>query len=129
MSNKIVSNELLKKELLTEKEILLLCHRASRGEEQEEYAESYQITPEQTKKGLAWLLNQWKTPRGVERKNNPFGIRETDALENFSHFTFDGLYDAGNQYVKWFVPIYSVHAKDGYGFQYVVTRGGIQIIG
>lgn len=129
MANKILSEELLKREILTEREILLLTHRASNGEKQGEYQDSYKITPEQTKKGLDWLNNQRRTPRGAERKNNPFGAREESALDNFSHFTFDGLYNAGNQYRSWYAPIYSVHGKDGEGFQYVIKGGGIEIIG
>lgn len=86
------------------------------------------ITPEQTAKGIAWLKNEYVTPRGVERKHNPFGYREIEVLENFSHFTFDGFYDTGSMYMARdgyhnYQPIYSVIAKDGANFQYYMARG------
>ena len=72
---------------LTEREILLLKARLNRGEDVDLSAiyssDGFAITEEQTKKGYDWLMNQWKTPRGVERKNNPFGFREEDILDNF----------------------------------------------
>jgi hypothetical protein len=126
--NKILSEELLKKEILTEKEINLLKLRLNKGEAIYVDGE-YRITPEQTKKGLEWLMNKWKSPRGVERKNNPFGNRETAALENFSHFTFEGFADIGNQYRSFAVPIYGVHGKDGEYFQYHIEAGNVSIIG
>jgi hypothetical protein len=135
MSNtKIVSEEMLKQAFLTEKEINLLCRRANNPETQRETLdalnkyESWKITPEQTTKGLDWLNNQRRTPRGVERKNNPFGSREEGTLDDFQYFTFDGLYDAGNVHHRWYAPIYTVHGRDS-SFQYVIKGGGIEIIG
>lgn len=124
---KIQSKDIADKDLLTEKEINLLKNRANKGEDIE-LKEEYSITEEQTQKGLAYLMNQWKTPRGVERKNNPFGAREQEALETFQHFTFDGFYNGGNSFVNWYVPIYSVVGKDT-AFQYTMKNGGVYIIG
>lgn len=91
------------------------------------------VSPEQSEKGRAWLMNQWKTPKGRERKNNPFGYRETYVLENFDHFTFSGLYDVGRNGFAEYLPIYTVHATDSSTFQYVVgcwqSGQGIRIIG
>lgn len=136
MSNKIVSTEeLVKKDTLTNNEINLLVRRANNPKTREatiaamnEREDAQYITAEQTKKGLDWLNNQRRTPRGVERKNNPFGYREEAALDGFQCFSFAGLYDAGNVNHSWYVPIYEVHGKDG-GFQYVIKGGEIEIIG
>lgn len=124
---KKATKDILKQKVLSEGDILLLCRRANAGEEVY-IDEEYDITEEQTKKGLDWLKNQWKTPRGVERKNNPFRYREQDAIDTFVKFTFDGLYNAGNQYHDFYLPIYTVEGKDT-SFQYVVQMGKIMIIG
>lgn len=132
--SKQMTAEIVAQTFLTEKEINLLTRRANASETRSETLdalnkfESWKITPEQAQKGLSWLLNQRKTPRGVERKNNPFGYRESDVLDSFQYFTFDGLYDAGNSHHSWYAPIYSVHGKEG-SFQYVIKGGGISIIG
>jgi hypothetical protein len=107
-------------------------------------ADGLKLTPEQTAKGIAWLRNQWKTPRGIERKHNPFGYREEEILENFSHFTFVGFYDNANFYMSKdgyhnYQPIYDVWGKLDDGstscFQYYMARGSgynggsVEIIG
>ena len=124
---KTLTKDVVSQDTLTEREINLLKRRMNDGQNVE-LREEYNITPEQTAKGLAYLLNQWKTPRGVTRKNNPFGIREQDALDTFKSFTFDGFYDAGNQFVKWHVPIYTVIGKES-AFQYTMKNGEVYIIG
>ncbi len=83
----------------------------------------------QIQKGYEWLLNQWKTPTGSERKNNPFGYREQDAINNFDRITLKGYYDAGNYHRSYFIPLYDVYTTDGYGFEYYVNGGLCNIIG
>ena len=123
------SNELLKKEVLTEKEILLLVHRANRGIKINwDGFEGTRITPEQTEKGLAWLMNQWKTPSGKERKHNPYRLWEMEILKNFECFEFIGLYNGGNMYHDFYLPIYRVHSYSDC-FEYIVKGGEISIIG
>lgn len=89
------------------------------------------LTPEQTAKGLAWLKNEWKTPRGQERKHNPFGMRETDILDNFESFRFVGFVDNANMYMRSddhhdYQPIYKVISNarnDNDSFEYTMVRG------
>lgn len=94
--------------------------------------EGITLTPEQTEKGIKWLRDQWKTPRGIERKHNPFGYREEEILDNFSHFTFEGFYDDANYYMSRdghhnYLPIYGVHGKladdSTSSFDYYMARG------
>lgn len=128
-TNKV--NEIVKRGYITEKEINLLKNRVNNDRASISELDDLgglAITDGQTAKGLAWLINKWKTPRGIERKNNPFGYREQDILENFDHFYFSGLYDAGNR-CRSFVPLYVVCAKDGRHFEYYVWGGEVQIIG
>lgn len=94
-----------------------------------EHFEGFTLGDAQNRKAYEWLLNQWKNPAGAERKNNPFGYREQDAIENFSHCTLKGYYDAGNYYHSFYIPIYDVYTKDGYGFEYYVSNGKIHITG
>lgn len=85
------------------------------------------LTPEQNKKGYDFLMDCWKTPRNVERKNNPFSYREQDILENFAHFTLKGFYDAGNSYRSYYLPLYECHSNDN-SFEYYYN-GKVNIIG
>jgi hypothetical protein len=121
------------KGVVTEGEINLIKNRMNRGkagyeEEEKLIIINPNLTEEQTEKGLAWLLNLWKTPTGKIRKNNPFGDREQKALDSFLYFTFEGFYNAGNYYVDFFVPIWGVHGLHG-SFEYYNDYKGIHIIG
>lgn len=83
----------------------------------------------QIQKGLVFLLNQWKTPTGQERKNNPFGYREQAILEDFRDLTLHGFYDASKYgQMSWYLPIYSCNSKSGNSFEYYYN-GKVNIIG
>lgn len=123
---------------ITEKQILLIGRRLNNHKPLKEVEELYnlgeqegvRVTPEQALKGFNWLFNLYKTPRGVERKNNPFGYREMEALDSgLDYFTYDGHFDAGSMYVNWYTPIYTFYGKNGGSFQYYVANGNINIIG
>lgn len=123
---------------ITENELNTIKHRLNHGKfdanQLDKLVAVGKITPEQTQKGLDWLKDQWKTPFGVERKNNPFGYREEQIIENFDHFTFEGFYEMANyEAVKMgihnYVPLYEVHARDGSSFQYYVNGGEVSIVG
>ena len=80
------------------------------------------ITPEQTKKGLDWMAQ----PRILKKFSavcmpHYSMTREVDLrpiIENFSHFTFEGIHPdmVGMRYTGEL--IYRVHAKDGSFFDY-----------
>ena len=75
------SKRIMRKKLLTEKELLLVksrinCKRVD-IDDIPFNDDGYKLTKEQKLKGYNWLMNLWKTPRGIERKNNPFGYRES----------------------------------------------------
>jgi hypothetical protein len=123
---------------ITEKQIHLIGRRLNAKSDLKEMQELYdlaieegvEVTAEQSLKGFNWLMNEYKTPRGIERKNNPFGYREQEALDaGLKAFTYDGHFDAGNAYVSWYAPIYTYIGKDGGSFQYYVGGGKINIIG
>ena len=124
------TEQILEKETISTREVKLLMRRANNGENIDfsKFWEN-EVKLEDGEQGIQYLLNQWKTPKGVERKNNPFGYREEKILENFSHFEFKGQYDAGNRYHKYFIPLWVVVSKDGDGFEYHMAKGQVNIVG
>jgi hypothetical protein len=90
-------------------------------------SEGLTLSPDQNEKGYNFLMNQWKTPRGIERKNNPFGYREQSALETFKHFELIGFYNAGNAYTNSYLPLYECIGEES-SFEYYYN-GTVNIIG
>lgn len=132
--------DFVKNKILTEQQINLLKRRLNDGKikHSDIFGESgekvFRLTPEQTRKGLKWLMNKWKTPRGVERKNNPFGYREQNVLENFSHFELADFHNNVNYWqsqsgINNYVPVWDVIGKGNIGFQYYMEGGEPKIIG
>jgi len=129
-------NKVKSEKKITEQEINLIKNRMNNNRTDAEINELIQwiwdnkpeLTSEQNTKGLNFLKNLWKTPKGAERKNSPYGYREEGALDKFSHFELAGFYDisrfAGR---KFYVPIYNVIGKDT-SFQYYYD-GKVHIIG
>ena len=119
---------------ITEREINLLNRRLNaEGRDTLDYnlrKNNYDLalTDEQERKALAWLNDQWKTSTGKERKNNPFGYREEQILDNATDVTFVEFYNAGNSFVDYFIPVYRVYSNDG-SFEYYVQGGKISIVG
>lgn len=118
------------KGIITEREILLLKRRANNGDV--DAANFYpgsekviEVTDEQSEKGFKWLYNLYKTPAGKERKNNPFGYREMDILDNYNgeRFTFVGFYDDLNRFRSCYIPIYELNGMEYY------YNGEIHIVG
>lgn len=87
------------------------------------------LSAKQNQKGYDFLKNQWVTPAGKERKNNPFGYREQAILEDFEDFTLTGFYDA-SRYGQdaWYLPIYHCNSKTKGSFEYYYD-GKVNIIG
>lgn len=124
-------SEIVKRDFITEKEIKLIFRRMNSGikvDLSNIWNECVKLTEEQDLKGITFLNNLWKTPKGVERKNNPFGYREQAVLESFKYFEFAGTYDAGNRYHSFYVPLYNCNGTEG-SFQYYYAGGQINIIG
>ena len=129
---------------VTERDIGLIKSRLNSGKYEVHLIDSnigdgWKITLEQTQKGLAFLMKQWKGKSGVPSKNSPFGTREEHVLENFKEFKLTGFYDtatsvAQDMGIHYFQPMYLVIAKDGSAFEYVMDyrkapKTGVYIIG
>lgn len=125
---------IIKSGLIQEREIISMRSLMNRNKEaataifEAWQGEELAITEDQADKGLTFLLDQWKSPSGKERKNNPFGYREQEILENFSHFTLNSLYNAGNSFVDNYLPLYHCHSKTGGSFEYYYN-GKVNIVG
>lgn len=126
-----IVQEIATNKVATEQQINLICKRLNNGEKidiTEIWDNPASLTKEQNKKGFDFLYNQWKTPMGKERLNNPFGYREEAILENFTGFEFAGVYDAGNFNRSFFVPLYNCCGNNN-AFQYYFSSGKINIVG
>lgn len=117
---------------ISEKEILLLKNRMNKGEKidvQIIWDNCPKLTSEQNDKGLKFLLNLWKTPANKECKNNPFGYREEEVLENFSYFELAGFYDAAKYGQRsFYLPLYNCIGNET-SFQYYYDHSGLNIVG
>lgn len=71
----------------------------------------------QEEKGIAYLRNVWRTPKGAERQRNPFGPQEQAILEAFDHFRLVDFWDVGRHH-SFIIPVYRVVARDGSYFDY-----------
>lgn len=95
---------------------------------------SFNITEEQTNKGIQFLCNKAFKKDGSlrETKDFPFGSREIEVLRDFSHFKFVGVHyecgwDGSYQNTS---PIYSVVSKSGQSFDYIAGAfGSIEVVG
>ena len=76
------------------------------------------IAAAQSAKGLAWLRNIHKTPKGTVRKSSPFTALDTEVMDNFSHFTLQGFHWCTNYFCT---PVYRVHDQGGNWFDYIAV--------
>ena len=135
----IKTKDIITKTVLSEREVNLLKRRLNDGKIEnaiifDDFQRSFKIDEAHTEKGLNWLKNQWKTPTGAERKNNPFGYREEEVIDNFSHFELCEFLNNINSTqasmnINNYLPLWNVYSKDDGCFQYYSDFKGIHIIG
>lgn len=117
---------------ITEREVLLLRNRVQKGMDEANISYSHTdflISEKQKLKGLKWLRNLYKTPKGKECKNNPFGYREQriiDANDCEIKCYLTGFYNIG-KLGNFYVPMYR-YEYDGCHFDYYVACGECIII-
>lgn len=113
-TSQIIEN-ILTNRVITEREVLLLKKRANNGDN--EAANFYpgcdieiEVTEEQGAKGLNWLKKFIKKNGG----SNVYGYRELEIINNASpcDFVFKGFYDAGNGWLRNFLPIYQLNGME-----------------
>lgn len=118
-----ILNEIKKSGFITKQQMQLLKNRSNKeGKDFFDYSlideQDIKITEEQGLQGLTWLKKLQR-----KRKNNPFGYRENEIINNATveDFTFRGFYDAG-RYGHYFAPIYELN-----GMEYVPYVNGEEI--
>lgn len=92
----------------------------------------FRITEEQTQKGLDWFSRRILRKDGTLRqtKDQPFGQREADIINDFGWFKWAGVTDDGNQYRSLFRPVYSCHSMTHECFEYYVgTDLTVHVVG
>ena len=120
------------KQKLSEADLLLMKRRLNKDQiDLSRFREGgYALTNDQVMKGRKWLMNQWVTESGVERKNNPFGYREQEDLKRFKTIRLIDFYNTSRFRSKpYYEPVYRVLTTASRGFDYYVFGGKINIIG
>lgn len=87
-----------------------------------------ELDKQHQQKGIDWLVKQYKTPKGKLKENSPFGTREVFILENVREIRLRDLYDAGNMFSKFYIPLYEVCGGESC-FEYHTAGGKINITG
>lgn len=131
------SADILAQKILNEKDIKLIITRLNSMDSDTAgvvqklvHAGVYwRLTPEQIERGRKWLLNQWKTPRGIERKNSPFGWREEEVIERMDTIVLSGFTDTGSAGYPYYTATWVIYGKNGKSFEYVRHAGGCKVIG
>lgn len=116
--------EISKQGFVTKQQLQLLKNRSNREQKDiidydwlESVGDGYGIplTEEQGVQGLNWLK------RFIKRngESNVYGYREVEIINSASpsDFTFQGLYDAGNEWHRNFLPVYGLN-----GMEYIPMR-------
>lgn len=122
--NTKIYQQIAERGVITEREINLCKNRANRGIDVWDIFDQKNnfnlgITDEQTAKGLAWLFDKWKTPKGRVRKHNPFNQKQQAILSHFKEFRLVDFRDCGNWLVSWYLPVYRVISEHGRHFDYI----------
>ena len=126
----IVAN-ILKTGKISEQEMNVLKRRLNAGEKVEglEYdlTGGIELEATQINKGMKWLKNQFRTPKGKERTNHPFGYREQEAIDSLETIYFSGFHNP-SFWSKNFQPDYYAKGKDA-SFDYQLAGGKLEILG
>lgn len=128
ISSEVIVSDIASKEIITEREILLLKGRMNKGKDVDlsplDDLEIY-VTDEQAEKGLAYLRKHFLTTKNKKRKNCKWGDYELKAIGyngegeplekiNPHHlFTFEGYMNIGRVF-PYYSPIYGIGAISYY---------------
>ena len=114
---------------MTEREMLLLKSRSNKAQKDlfqyDEFSEYVPLSAEWANKGLKWLKSLLKK-NGEPKAGQSLGYREIEIIKNAtaSDFTFVCFYDAGNGWLRNYLPVYNVA-----GMEYRVEAGRIVVTG
>ena len=129
MDNTTIFENIRERGYMTEKEMLLLKSRSNKAQKDlfqyDEFTEYIPLSEEWANKGLQWLKSLIKK-NGEPKAGQNLGYREIEIIKRAtpSDFTFVCLYDAGNSFYHYYIPVYNVA-----GMEYFVNGGKINVIG
>lgn len=114
-----IFSEIKENGVITKQQLQLLKNRSNKQQQDvidydwlESIGNGYGIplTEEQGVQGLIWLKKFIKK----NGESNVYGYRELEIIGNSSpsDFVFKGFYDAGNGWVKTFLPIYQLNGME-----------------
>lgn len=115
--------------MITEREVRLMRRRLNHGASFFDVFRIFEsgnlrITEEQTKKGLDWLNNLWRSKTGRIRKRNPFTSKQLAILARFDHFELVSFMNrSGRVFVDDYYPVYRVIDDCGRHFDYIAKLG------
>ena len=114
---------------MNEKEMLLLKSRSNKAQKDlfqyDEFSEYIPLSEEWANKGLQWLKSLIKK-NGEPKAGQDLGDREIEIIKTATteDFSFVCLYDAGNCFYHYYLPVYNLA-----GMEYFVSGGKIKVIG
>lgn len=118
-TNETIFKEITENGVITKQQLSLLKNRSNKAQKDvinydwlESVGDGYGIplTEEQGVQGLNWLKKFIKKNGG----SNVYGYRELEIIGNASpsDFVFKGFYDAGNGWVRVYLPIYQLNEME-----------------
>ena len=114
---------------MTEREMLLLKSRSNKAQKDlfqyDNFSDYIPLSEEWANKGLQWLKSLLKKT-GEPKAGQNLGDREIEIIKTAtaSDFTFVCFYDAGNGWLRNYLPVYNVA-----GMEYRVEAGRIVVTG
>ena len=82
----------------------------------------YNITVNHQNKGIEYLRKNTYKLNGKLRKNNIFGEFERSVIDDYSHFKLVDMYNDGNGFVQYYLPVYRCFDTKGNYFDYTGTQ-------
>ena len=128
-TNNTIFENIHERGYMTEREMLLLKSRSNKAQKDlfpyDEFNEYIPMSEEWANKGLQWLKSLLKK-NGEPKAGQNLGDREIEIIKTAtaSDFSFICLYDAGNCFYHYYLPVYNVA-----GMEYFVYGGKINVIG
>ena len=128
-TNNTIFENIHERGYMTEREMLLLKSRSNKAQKDlfqyDEFSEYIPMSEDWANKGINWLKSLLKK-NGEPKAGQNLGDREIEIIKSAtaSDFTFVCLYDAGNCFYHYYLPVYNVA-----GMEYFVSGGKINVIG
>ena len=128
-TNNTIFEQIKTRGYMAEREMLLLKSRSNKAQKDlflyDEFSEYIPLSEDWSNKGLQWLKSLIKK-NGEPKAGQSLGYREIEIIKTAkpSEFSFVCFYDAGNGWLRNYLPVYNVA-----GMEYRVEAGRIVVTG